>query len=191
MSKQIPLLLTLCLEENTILVSTAILDCLGNPRLIQMMINDEMRSLIIRPCKDGDRESILIPDTPMYQFEYPGQALLRRIRRLTKWQNKNPRAIYGTFVPQINAVVFDLMSAQIAILQTVPDVFPDASDAPDSSIARAQDDTTDSTTLSPGIYGIEAPNNPVFSGSSSGESPRYDFEPPLTCNTDRNHDDNE
>ena len=121
MSRQVPLLLTLCLEENTILVSTAILDCLGNPRLIQMMINDEKRSLIIHPCKDGERESILIPDTLMYQFEYPGQSLLRRIRRLTKWPDTNPRAVYGTYIPQINAVVFDLMSAQIAILQTKPE----------------------------------------------------------------------
>ena len=121
MSKPVPLLLTLCLEENTILVSTAILECLGNPRLIQIMINDEMRSLIIHPCKDGDRESILIPESPMYQFEYPGQSLLRRIRRLTKWPDKNPHAVYGTFVPQINAVVFDLMTAQIAILQPSPD----------------------------------------------------------------------
>ena len=121
MSKQVPLLLTLCLEENTILVSTAILDCIGNPRLIQMMINDEKRSLIIHPCKDGERESILIPDTLIYQFEYPGQSLLRRIRRLTKWPDTNPRAVYGTYIPQINAVVFDLLSAQIAILQAKPD----------------------------------------------------------------------
>ena len=139
MSNQIPLLLTLCLEENTILVSTTILDCLGNPRLIQMMINDEMRSLIIHPCKDGDRESILIPETTIYQFEYPGQSLLRRIRRLTKWRDSNPRAVYGTFVPQINAVVFDLMTAQVAILQPNPD-------------EQSGKDSSDDSALPPGIY---------------------------------------
>ena len=152
MSHQVPLLLTLCLEENTILVSTAILDCLGNPRLIQMMINDEMRSLIIHPCKDGDRESILIPESPMYQFEYPGQSLLRRIRRLTKWRDKSPRAIYGTFVPQINAVVFDLMSAQVAILQ------PSPTDAPDTSIPPGI--YADPSALPPGIYADGSLNTP-------------------------------
>ena len=152
MSKQVPLLLTLCLEENTILVSTAILDCIGNPRLIQMMINDEKRSLIIHPCKDGERESILIPDTLMYQFEYPGQSLLRRIRRLTKWPDTNPRAVYGTYIPQINAVVFDLMSAQIAILQAKPDdVFtPDDASTPDGVPTP-----DDASSMPPGIYGTE------------------------------------
>ena len=149
MSNQVPLLLTLCLEENTILVSTAILDCLGNPRLIQMMINDDMKSLIIHPCKDGDRESILIPDSLMLQFEYPGQSLLRRIRRLTKWPDTNPRAIYGTYIPQINAVVFDLMSAQIAILQNAPDA--DGMKRSDS-LSPAADGMEQ---LSPGIYGRE------------------------------------
>lgn len=145
MSRQVPLLLTLCLEENTILVSTAILDCIGNPRLIQMMINDEKRSLIIHPCKDGERESILIPDTLMYQFEYPGQSLLRRIRRLTKWPDTNSRAVYGTYIPQINAVVFDLLSAQIAILQAKPD------DASPGGVTTPDD----ASSMPPGIYGTE------------------------------------
>lgn len=152
MSRQVPLLLTLCLEENTILVSTAILDCLDNPRLIQMMINDEKRSLIIHPCKDGERESILIPDTLMYQFEYPGQSLLRRIRRLTKWPDTNPRAIYGTYIPQINAVIFDLMSAQIAILQSTPGDAPPFGDVSATADAPSSGDVS---TLPPGIYGTE------------------------------------
>ena len=159
MTNQVPLLLTLCLEENTILVSTAILECLGNPRLIQMMINDEMRSLIIHPCKDGDRESILIPESTIYQFEYPGQSLLRRIRRLTKWRDTNPRAVYGTFVPQINAVVFDLLNAQVAILQPNPD-------------EQSAEDSSDDSSLLPGIYtpmpsdGVVSACNTSADGSS-------------------------
>ena len=123
MSRQVPLLLTLCLEENTILVSTAILDCIGNPRLIQMMINDEKRSLIIHPCKDGERESILIPDTLMYQFEYPGQSLLRRIRRLTKWPDTNPRAVYGTYIPSL-MICSSLRMRQNPVVRLHPVVCP-------------------------------------------------------------------
>ena len=169
MNNMVPLMLTLCLEENTILVSTAILDCLGNPRQIQMMINDDRRSLIIHPCDQGDRESILIPERPMYQFEYPGPALLRRIRRLTKWPDTNPRAIYGTYIPLINAVVFDLMEAQIAILQPIPDDINQASSSLEPGISACAPGGSPLepgiSALPPGIYGT---NTDVYGLDDNG-----------------------
>ena len=119
-----PLLLTLCLEEDTILVSNAIFEQLGHPRLIQMLINDDKKALLIQACSYGDREAIVIPDEPMYQFEAPGQSLLRRIRRLTRWSYNTPRVMYGRYIPNPRVIVFDLMSAQLAQLQPAPDYPP-------------------------------------------------------------------
>ena len=115
------LILTLCLEEDTILVSNAVFERLGHPRLIQMLINDERRSILIQPCEYGAREAIVIPDEPMYQFETRGHSLLRRIRRLTGWSDNTPRVLYGRYIPNPSLIIFDLNNAQLAELQPLPE----------------------------------------------------------------------
>ena len=117
MIPQAPLMLTLCLEEESILVSSAVLECLGHPRQIQMLINDKNRMLLLRACTMDDKEAIIIPAYPMMQFEMSGYSLLKRIRRLTDWPDMQPRVIYGDAVPQYQVVMFDLNKAQPAQLQ--------------------------------------------------------------------------
>lgn len=114
---QEPLMLTLCLEENSILVSKAILEALEYPRQVQMLINDERKMLLLQACTVDDREAVVIPPPPLAQFEMSGHSLLRRIRKLTGWTDNNPRVIYGSYIPQHNAIVFDLCTAQLAQLQ--------------------------------------------------------------------------
>ncbi len=111
------LMLTLCQKEEMVLVSAGTLGCLGYPRQIQILINEDLASLLVQPCAEGARESVLIPEEPLYQFEMPGRSLIRRIRRITKWRDDRPRVLYGLHLPQPNAIVFDLMLAQIAVLQ--------------------------------------------------------------------------
>ncbi len=106
-----PLMLTLCLEENSILVSRAVLEALGRPKQVQMLINDERRSLLLQPCTVDDREAVVVqPDNGM-QFEMSGHSLIRRIRRLTGWTDLQPRIICGNYIPSHHAVVFDLRAA--------------------------------------------------------------------------------
>ena len=112
-----PLMLTLCLEEDSILVSKAILDALEQPRQVQMLINEERQMLLLQSCTVDDREAIVIPSVPMMQFEMSGHSLLKRIRKLTGWTDERPRVIYGNYIPMHKAIVFDLRSAQIAQLQ--------------------------------------------------------------------------
>lgn len=114
---QEPLMLTLCLEEESILVSKAVLDRLGHPRQIQMLINDASKMLLLRPCAMEDKEAIVIPAYPLMQFEMSGYSLLRRIRRLVDWTDMRPRVIYGEPVPQYQVVAFDLQKARLARLQ--------------------------------------------------------------------------
>ncbi len=107
-----PLMLTLCLEEDSILLNNAILDALDHPRQVQMLINEERKTLLLLACTVDDREAIVIPAAPMQQFEMSGHALLKRIRRLTGWTDDQPRVVYGNYISSHHAIVFDLNAAQ-------------------------------------------------------------------------------
>ena len=109
-----PLMLTLCLEEDSILVSRAILIALGNPRQVQMLINEERRMLLLQSCTVDDREAVVVPPILMQQFEMSGHSLLKRIRRLTGWTDNRPRVILGDYLKSHNAIVFDLLTAEPA-----------------------------------------------------------------------------
>lgn len=56
-----PLTLTLCLEEDSILVSRAILDALDHPRQVQMLINEERQMLLLQACTVDAREAVVVP----------------------------------------------------------------------------------------------------------------------------------
>ena len=112
-----PLMLTLCLGEDSILVSRAILVALGNPRQVQMLINEERRMLLLQSCTVDDREAVVVPPVLAQQFEMSGHALLKRIRRLTGWADTQPRVIYGNYIASHQAIVFDLHTAQPAELR--------------------------------------------------------------------------
>ena len=42
------LILTLCLQENTLLISNAIIEQLGSPSLIQIRMNEADKSLLVK-----------------------------------------------------------------------------------------------------------------------------------------------
>ena len=109
-----PLMLTLCLADDSILVSKAILDALDHPRQVQMLINEERRMLLLQSCTVDDKEAVVVPPDALSQFEMSGHALLRRIRRLTGWTDSLPRVVYGNYIMTHHAIVFDLLSAQPA-----------------------------------------------------------------------------
>lgn len=115
------LTLTLCLQEDSILISKAVLGILGSPKQIQMMINDEQKKLLLQPCSVDDREAVVIPPQPMVQFEMSGHSLLKRIRKLTGWPDSMPRVVRGDYLSKYHAIVFDLSTAKLARLQKVSD----------------------------------------------------------------------
>ena len=86
-----PLMMTLCLEEDSILVSKAIMEALKHPKQIQMLINEEQKKLVIQGCSTDDREAVVIPYGMVPQFEMSGHSLLKRIRKLTGWVDNDFR----------------------------------------------------------------------------------------------------
>ena len=119
------MMLTLCLGEDSILVSRAILEALNSPRQVQILINEERQTLLLQPCGLYDREARVVQEPPMAgnpyysagDFEVSGHTLLKRIRRLTGWTDDRPRVIYGKHITSHNVIVFDLKTAQLSRLQ--------------------------------------------------------------------------
>ena len=147
------LILTLCLQENTILISNAVIEQLGSPSLIQIRMNEADKSLLITPCEYGIRGAVVVPDNHQYQLEMPGRSLIRRIQRITEWQDDNPRVLYGVFIPQHNAIYFSLDTAQYAILQPAPGT-------QENSTTDTTTDDSMSSTL-PSREGMEAVMQPA------------------------------
>ena len=140
------LILTLCLQENTLLISNAIIEQLGSPSLIQIRMNEADKSLLVNPCEYGVRGAVVVPGNRKYQLEMPDRSLIRRIQRITEWPDDNPRVLYGVFIPQLNAVYFSLDTAQYAILQPAP-----------GSQDDSQTDTTTDETMSSTLPMREGP----------------------------------
>ena len=111
------LTLTLCLDEDSILLGEPVLEALGHPRQVQMLINEERQMLLLQACTVDDREAIVIPPMTLEHFEMSGHALLKRIRKLTGWIDNHPRVVFGSYLPTHSAIVFDLHSAQLSSLQ--------------------------------------------------------------------------
>ena len=107
-----PLILTLCLEEESILVSRAILDVLGRPRQVQMLMNDERKMLLLQSCSVEDCEAVVVQQQPFSMFEISGHSLLKRIRKLTGWTDNQPRAMRGNYIPTHHVIVFNLLLAE-------------------------------------------------------------------------------
>ena len=105
------LVMTLCLKEESILLNKAVLDQLGQPRQVQLLINEEQGMLLLKTCSIGDREAVVIPQLPPDQFEVSGASLLKRLRRLAGWPDNRPRQIIGIPIPTHNAIAFNLQTA--------------------------------------------------------------------------------
>ena len=118
------LTLTLCLDEDSILLGEPVLEALGHPRQVQMLINEKRQMLLLQACTVNDREVIVIPPMTLEHFEMSGHALLKRIRKLTGWTDDRPRVVFGSYLPTHSAIVFDLHSAQLSPLQMPLDGSP-------------------------------------------------------------------
>ena len=76
------LLLTLNFHDNTMMLNEGILEALGRPRQAQILLNEEMKRLLIRPCEVNSEQAVVIPSGHILQVEIGGRVLLRRIRRI-------------------------------------------------------------------------------------------------------------
>ena len=100
------------LMEDSIYMGRNVLESLGSPRQVQMMLNEEQKKLLLQACGVQDREAVVVPPQPTLFFQMSGKSLLRKIRKLTNWDDDQMRILYGQKIPGHAAVVFDLNTAK-------------------------------------------------------------------------------
>ena len=57
-----PILLTLNLLEDSILLNEGVLDALDWPRQVQIMINKDEKMLLLRACTIDDQQAVVVPE---------------------------------------------------------------------------------------------------------------------------------
>ena len=107
-----PIILTLNLVEDSILLNEGVLNALDWPRQVQIMINQDAKMLLLRSCTVEDKQAVVIPNEHIEQFEISGRTLLKNIRRLVGWEDDCPRMCYGEYLPSHQAIRFNLMEAE-------------------------------------------------------------------------------
>ena len=107
-----PIILTLNLEEDSILLNEGVLNALDWPRQVQLLINPELKQLMLRSCTVDAAQAVVIEPDETQQFEISGRALLKKISRLVGWEDRRPRMCYGEYLPAHQAVRFALAAAE-------------------------------------------------------------------------------
>ena len=108
-----PIILTLNLNENSILLNEGLLNALGWPRQVQLMLNAETKQLILRACTVVDDQAVVIEADETQRIEISGRSLLKKISRMVGWEDKRPRMCFGEYLPSHQAIRFDLTEAEV------------------------------------------------------------------------------
>ena len=106
-----PLLLTMDFHDESMMLNEGILDALGRPKQVQIMLNKDLKRLLLRPCEVDSTEAVVMPSGPVLQAEVGGRSLLKKIRKIAGWQAERARICIGEPIPAYNAVCFDLENA--------------------------------------------------------------------------------
>ena len=115
--KSSPLLLTMNFQDGTMMLNEGILDALGRPGQVQILLNNESKRLLIRRCEVNSRQAVLLPADYVMQVEIGGRSLLRKIRKLVGWDTEQPRIRTGEVIPDYGMVCFDLTEAIAVTLE--------------------------------------------------------------------------
>lgn len=108
-----PIMLTMKPQDDSLSFNATLLEALGHPRQVQLLINDEAKMLVLRACAMDDEQAVVIPAGQTLPFEIGGRLLLKRIRKLTGWLDDVPRVLYGEYFSAHRAVRFNLMAAKV------------------------------------------------------------------------------
>ena len=106
-----PLLLTMDFHDESMMLNEGILDALGRPKQVQIMLNKDSKRLLLRPCEVDSTEAVVMPSGPVLQAEVGGRSLLKKIRKIAGWQAERARICIGEAIPAYNAVCFELENA--------------------------------------------------------------------------------
>ena len=105
------MLLTINMKEETLMINDGVLDILDHPKHVQIMMNDEEKMLLVRPCDINSKHAVVLPDERTVQVETGARSLLKKIKKIAGWKTDEPRVCPGIDLPEYQAVCFDLTEA--------------------------------------------------------------------------------
>ena len=108
-----PILMTLNLRDDTILLGEGVLNALDRPRHVQLLLNKDEKMLLLRACAIEEQQALVVPEGGVSLCEISGRSLLRKIRKMVGWEDSQPRVCAGEYLPIAQAVRFSLADAQI------------------------------------------------------------------------------
>ena len=108
-----PILMTLNLRDDTILLGDGVLNALDRPRHVQLLLNKDEKMLLLRACAIEEQQALVVPEGGVSLCEISGRSLLRKIRKMVGWEDSKPRVCVGEYLPAHQAVRFSLADAQI------------------------------------------------------------------------------
>ena len=107
-----PIILTLNQEEGSLLLNEGIIEALGWPRQVQVMIQPKTKQLLLRACSVEDISAVVLDPASAEPCEISGRSLMKRIRALLGWGDTMPRMCYGEQIPDLQAIRFNLEEAE-------------------------------------------------------------------------------
>lgn len=106
------LLMTLNLQEDSILLNEDVLNALDRPRQVQILINRDEKMLLLRACTIDDLQAVVVPEARTAVFEISGRSLLKKIRQMVGWEDNRPRVCRGEYLPVHQAIRFSLIESE-------------------------------------------------------------------------------
>ena len=107
-----PLLMTLNLREDSILLNDSVLNALDHPRQVQILLHKDEKMLLLRACTVDDLQAVVVPESETAMIEISGRSLLKKIRRMVGWEDDLPRLCPGEYLPAHQAIRFSLAEAR-------------------------------------------------------------------------------
>ena len=94
-------------EDGTMELNGGIIATLGNPKQMQIRLDEKNCRLMLRACDIHEEQAVVAEST-----EIGGHRLIKKIKTLAGWLDDEPRFCNGMYFPGYNVIVFDLREAQ-------------------------------------------------------------------------------
>ena len=112
------LILTFSMEDGSITLNSGVIEALGHPKQVQIRLDEENCQLMLRACNLEEDQAVVV------QEEMPqvgGRRLLKRISGLAGWREPGDRYVYGVYLPDYGAAIFNLRDARpFGVLNDIP-----------------------------------------------------------------------
>ena len=89
-----------------------IIEILGKPKQVQLLINEERKMLLLRACEMDEQQAVVVPGGINPKLEIGASSFLKKIDRLMNWGNYEKHSCKGDYLPSQQVVLFNLNNSR-------------------------------------------------------------------------------